>query len=280
IGADEVPYAGDSEPDDDVDVADFAAFAPWWMQTGCDAANAFCNGADIVPDGSIGPPDLMMLTANWLNGFPLDQPFGYWRFDETAGSLAPDVAPHALHGTLTNMDDTDWVLSKAGNGNALEFDGVNDYVEITGFSGVLGGQSRTVCAWIRTNTPGGVIIAWGYAAAGNRWTMTVDSVGHLLLGVGGGAIVGSTPVSDGDWHHVAIVLENDGSPNINEVKLYVDGLPDAPSWNGSDRDINTQAEGDVTIGQYLGASFFEGTIDEVRIYDRALTAEEIAALAP
>ncbi len=78
---------------------------------------------------------------------------------------------------------------------------------------------------------------------------------------------------------VAVVAENDGSPNINEVKLYVDGLPDEPSVNASDRIIDTVTGPDVTIGQYNGAGFFEDTIDEVRIYNRALDADEIDVLA-
>ncbi len=108
----------------------------------------------------------------------------------------------------------------------------------------------------------------------------MDSAGHLRQEVGGGAIVGSTLVGDGEWHHVAVVVENDGSPNINEVRLYVDGLLDDPSFNASDRMIDTLAGPDVTIGQFAGGLlFFEGTIDEVRIYDRPLIAEEIAGLA-
>ncbi len=236
-----------------------------------------------MPDDAqvIDSRDLSVFVQNWQKDVfeTKDATLrGHWGFNDGSGFVCVDDSIYGSDGIKYDMDDSAWVAGKVGS--ALYFDGGEGRVEVNGYYGIGGGTSRTVCAWIRTNTPGRVIIAWGLAAAGNRWTMAVDSAGHLRQEVGGGAIVGSTPVSDGAWHHVAVVLEKDGTPNINEVKLYVDGLPDEPSSNGSDRAIDTLADPDVTIGQYLGARFFQGTIDEVRIYDRALTDEEIAAFVP
>ena len=102
--------------------------------------------------------------------------------------------------------------------------------------------------------------------------------GNLNVQVGGGTIFGTTVITDGNWHHVAAVLENDGSPNLNEVRLYVDGTEEAVP--GTAMVINTILDNEVKIGVFSDtAKYFEGLIDEVRIYSRALTEAEIQALA-
>ncbi len=273
---------GDFDCPDGVEMHDFAILGWAWLSQREDGNwDDRCNLVVINGD-VIDTYDLVVFAENWLKDVyawkDIGQ-MGYWQFDETTGNIAADNSVFERVGMLVNMDDSDWVEGKAGN--ALEFDGVDDFVEITGFAGLLGGQSRTVCAWIKTDTPGRVIIAWGSSGVpGGIWEFATTAAGQLRVGVGGGFIEGTADVCDGAWHHVAVVAENDGSPNINEVRFYVDGLPDEPGLNASNRVIDTQAGPDVTIGQSHGALFFEGTIDEVRIYDRPLSNEEIAALAP
>ncbi len=96
-------------------------------------------------------------------------------------------------------------------------------------------------------------------------------------------MTGSTSVCDGEWHHVAAVLDSDGSPDVSDVMLYVDGLLD-PVGSSKAMEIYTDVYSGRTRGLTIGAwepfgSYFEGVIDEVRIYDRALSDDEIAALA-
>ncbi len=263
----------DADFDDDgvVNMKDFSTLAAYW--------GGKESSVDIAPtllgDGWVGFGDLDILIRFWLGDMSLA---GYWTMDETGGGVLSDSSVYGRQGTLLNMDGAAWVEGKVGNG--LEFDGIDDSVEITGYRGIGGKRSRTCSAWIRTDAPGRVIIVWGASGVpGGVWEFSTTAAGQLRVGVGGGFIEGTADVCDGAWHHVAVVAENDGSPNINEVRLYVDGLPDEPGWNESDRTINTLGGADVSIGQSHGALFFEGTIDEVRIYDRALSAEEIAELA-
>jgi len=128
-----------------------------------------------------------------------------------------------------------------------------------------------------------VIVGWGPEdVAGGRWVFLVEGGGRLRLEVGGGAMVGTAVAADGEWHHVAAVLDNDGTPNVNEVRLYVDGVLDAASSAG-DRTVDTMVWGaspEVGIGAWPGAGrCFEGVMDEVRVYERALSAEEVGVLA-
>ena len=100
-------------------------------------------------------------------------------------------------------------------------------------------------------------------------------------------ITGSTDLRDGQWHHVAVVLENDGSADVSEVVLYVDGVVEVISEVTAGPVDTGNASGeyednDVHIGMFYRESLrapFEGLIDEVRIWDRALSGAEVAELA-
>jgi hypothetical protein len=260
--------------DGQTDLADLAWIAAHWLETGCDAGNNFCSRADIGREGGVGLEDLLILGGNWLEGVP--RLLAHWKLDELSGTVASDSVG-GNDGTL-NGDPT-WQPTGGQIAGALELDGVGDYVEITGFTGVLGSKSRTVCAWIETSTGGGDIVFWGDPRTNrNRWTLYTRGGGELAVGIKMGFVIGTTNVCDGDWHHVAAVFANDGTPDIAETRLYVDGVEETISLSMS-AVPNTLSYLDVLIGSN-GTTHLEGTIDEVRIYDRALTAEEIAALAP
>ena len=108
--------------------------------------------------------------------------------------------------------------------------------------------------------------------------MRIHPSGMLQVQVGGGSIYGSSVLTDGAWHHVAAVLDNDGSPNLNEIKLYVDGTEEAVPITSIA--ICTSYSDVVKIGVYgTTAKYFNGLIDDVRIYDRALSEAEIQVLA-
>ncbi len=235
--------------------------------------------ADIAlpADGIVSLLDFAVLSLEWSG----DGIVAYWKFDETAGAVASDFSVNGYDGTLMNMDDSDWV---AGNtGNALNFDGLDDYVEITGYQGVFSTQARTCAAWINTTATAGSIIAWGNNSSGNKWFLRVHSTGQLRIEVNGGYRISSTIVNDGNWTHVAAVLVDDGSPNVDEVKLYINGTEETV-YTSVSQAISTTSGTNVSIGVALFnypslITPFTGRIDDVRIYDRALSDVEIATLA-
>ncbi|HRS70713.1 MAG TPA: LamG domain-containing protein, partial [Anaerohalosphaeraceae bacterium] len=105
------------------------------------------------------------------------------------------------------------------------------------------------------------------------------------LGVGGGNIFSNRSVNDGQWHHVAAVLQEpaSGPASVQNLRLYIDGQLDAGTYTNPTVEINTGTDCSVRIGVMQkpdGAleSFFGGQIDEVRIYDRALSESEIQSL--
>ncbi len=198
---------------------------------------------------------------------------GWWKLDEWAGTTAVDYSGGDNHGTITG--DPQWVDGYAGG--ALEFDGSEDLVE-TACAGVTGTGSRTVSAWIRTETTG-EIASWGTNSPGQKWIFRVQASngtnGALRIEVNGGYQVGMTDLRDGQWHHVAGVLTDDGTPNVNEIELYVDGEKELISAN-LDEPVDTATSGEVRIGEAPWHDRpFTGLMDDVRIYDKPLTEDEI-----
>lgn len=174
------------------------------------------------------------------------------------------------------------------DGNSLSFDGVDDYVNVPAYKGILGDQSRTCLGWIKTSgsSVNTVIIEWGDSGILQNWTFGILPTGELELYVGGpsgwdfGHCITTVTLADNQWHHVAAVFDN-GDPDDSKEKLYVDGQLqiDIRSFP-----LSTQASNDVMIGASLisgtPANFFNGLIDDICIYNRALTTNEINPQAP
>ncbi len=195
-----------------------------------------------------------------------------WAMEEGEGAYVYDGSGNEKTGTLRNMSQDNWVLARGCGG--LGFDGVNDYVEISGYKGVTGGLSRSCCAWIKTEYANGQIMSWGTLGTGTKWVVRTNGDGSLRAEVQGGAIYGSTYVADGRWHYVAVVLADDGSTDISEAKLYVDGYEDVIGA-ASASPVNTGMD-NVKIGVFTGLSnYYSGQIDNVEIYGRALSSDEI-----
>jgi len=164
--------------------------------------------------------------------------------------------------------------------SALNFDGTNDYVSTT-YPGISGNTERTVEAWIRTTANcvpnnGGrqqIITDWGSMSTGGRSTFCVLWSNSIRFEVGGSGLSGSTPVNDGQWHHLAMTYKP-GVPN--PIKLYIDGQLDV---EGSiTTPVNTLLSTNLQVGMRVdGINHFTGDIDEVRVWDYARSAAQIQA---
>lgn len=202
-------------------------------------------------------------------------PIAHWRFNEHSGGEVRDAAS-GHHGILVNMDAASRV--QGTEGYALKFDGIDDYVEIPGFKGITGQASRTCVAWVKTTDVTKDFLSWGEDSTGGRWVVRINDNGELRAQVLGGYIIGTTKINDGAWHHIAVVLENDGSPQISNARLYVDGRRETRTTS-SNCAVNTGSLDDVRIGLFsVSQRYFRGQIDDVRIYDRALSDDEISAM--
>jgi len=132
-----------------------------------------------------------------------------------------------------------------------------------------------VAAWIKTTSSRGEIISWGTEDYGKMWIFSFIR-GRIGVTPFGGYLYINDVVHDDKWHHVATVVREAELPNLHDdVKLYKDGTPAEihdigllDLWP-----IETGSKLDVRIGRR-----FKGLIDDVRIYDRALSEDEIKAL--
>jgi hypothetical protein len=206
-----------------------------------------------------------------------NDPVAHWPANDAAGITLTDVSGHDFHGTLTNMNAESWTAGKQCGG--LFFDGIDDFVTVDGFNGIAGTQNRTCMAWIKTTRIVGGIVTWGLPQAGQKWNFAVDGRGGFGVEVGSGYISSNSLVADGTWHHVAAVFENDGTPNVSDVRLYLNGRRETP-YTIAPRAIDTSNQQTVSLGCFGNGIdfFFQGQMDEVRVYPRALTDSEILSI--
>ena len=200
---------------------------------------------------------------------------GWWKLDETSGKTAADFSRHKRKGTLMEGLSFDKGSSPGKIGKALKFGGEEGYIKITKYKGVVGTKPRTVTAWIRTTRSRGEVVSWGADDFGKMFIFRFHR-GRLGIIPNGGYYYMNDPVHDDEWHHVAAVIKKAELPNLHDdAVLYKDGVVAEihdigllDLWP-----IDTGSDLDVTIGDG-----FNGLIDDVRIYDRALSDEEMMAL--
>ena len=201
---------------------------------------------------------------------------GYWAFDDGTGTTAKDGSGKNNNGRL--VGGPTWVTGKIGK--ALDFDGVDDYVEVPHNAALIPTTGKaTVSLWInaeRHTGPGGsqwqgILGKGGAPRLYNVYTESVSQSIHFSTGLSGAytGSVGTTQVPLNEWVHVAVVV--DGAH-----LYYFNGQPGGRGGEGAS--VPTGGSAALTIGQTGESNFFLGMIDEVRLYDVALTAAEVTAL--
>ena len=208
-------------------------------------------------------------------------PVSYWKFDEGEGTTAYDSVGNN-DGILTNMDPTNWVVGKIGG--ALDFDGVDDFVDVGDplDDSLDFGTSTdfTISIWFETSSANEQMIV-------NKRTSGTYDAGYEVY-MNGGKIYakiadGSSSVSESttqtfndgiNWHHLVVVYDRD-----DVMTIYVDGLNKASKSISGILDVNTGQAFTIgarnEAGQY---AYFNGKIDDVMIFDRALSPGEIEKL--
>lgn len=213
----------------------------------------------------------------------------HWSMEEGAGFTTADVVGGKT-GTLTNMEAGDWTNVglapiPGGTTQALTFDGTNEEVVATGYKGITGTAARSMTAWVKTNVTNDSIMTWGTNVAGQKWVWRLNdvgangTVGALRLEVNGGYSIGTTVINDGNWHQVTAILPADTAPNATDIRFYVDGQLEAISGELAVA-INTLAGTDVRIGNdpHSPGRFWNGQIDDARIYSHGLSSKEVTLL--
>lgn len=201
---------------------------------------------------------------------------GYWSFEDASGTQVTDGSGNGNTGTLTNMESGDWINGKRGK--ALDFGGTDEYVNIPNHAS-LNPDYITVAAWIKKSTTGtyGQIIDKDTTSGNRVWQFRVKNTDVVQFipfsAASNGDCSGSVVVADGNWHHVV------GTWDGTTIYIYVDGVVDGAgcSFSGS---LRTGQTNPVAIGSlsFAQGNWLVGQVDEARIYNRAISATEVAAL--
>ncbi|MCW1921047.1 putative Ig domain-containing protein [Luteolibacter arcticus] len=201
----------------------------------------------------------------------------WWKLDESSGTNADDTTGRLQDGTVSGA-----AWSSGTFGNALSFDGVDDGVFVGTSAAVLGSGNFSLAAWVKV-TPGSpvgtVIQQRDPGASGHlgEYMVNVNANGTVNFFVYNNDVyqfnlTTTAAVNDGQWHHV--VALRDGTSG----KIFIDGVESA-SGSGT---IQALLSRSVSIGYDHRDSNkrFTGMIDDVRIYERALSPGELDTLSP
>lgn len=208
----------------------------------------------------------------------------WWKLNETSGTTAADASGNGTHGRLRNGPV--WVDGvKEG---ALRLDGRDDYVAISGvYYGLRNNAGVTAALWIRTTNENDQVI---FSFDRNEyWRLEINGAGaeagrigwDVMTDAGQADLGGRVRVDDGQWHHVAGVFDR------GQITIFVDGEVDVTTRMGTTFGTGNPRFGFVGVGSEASSfdgdkapeTYFEGDIDDVRLYTRALASEEIRELA-
>jgi|GEM_PF-2681629 len=222
-----------------------------------------------------GAIDDFRVYNRWLSVAEINDLYGrlaYWKLDETSGSVAVDATEHGHDGTYTNGV----LLNQTGNiDQAVDFDGSDDYVSVADHSSLQIDNAFSMTAWIRAaastnidrmilNKEGEYEVAlssngelkWAIANTDPGWSW--HSTGHL--------------VAIGKWTHVTLTYDN------GTISTYANGvLVDTYLGSGTIGDQYTLLN-ELRLGGRMNnptGKYFDGKLDDVQLFDRALKLEEI-----
>ncbi len=208
---------------------------------------------------------------------------GYWTFDEGSGNYTYDYSGLNNTGTLNGMNTvgnatSGWTSTGCIFGSCLKFDGVDDVVNINNRVGLNPATAISLEIWMKANAIGGAPYFNGrpwYWGQG-YWLSTGNGLFfELQTTVSGDNYLYSTnSLSTNVWYQVVVTY--DSTVASNNAKMYLNGnFDNQGTWNGTIVPF-TAYGGWTNIGYAdYAASRFNGTIDEVKIYNRSLTADEV-----
>ncbi len=201
---------------------------------------------------------------------------GYWKMDENTGTTTADTSGNGNTGTLgTGNSAPGWSPGMYGVG--LSFDGSNDYVSITGFGNSAPTDDITISLWIKTSTKQQSAFMFNPDSNSNRINFHpcyINGITYWDFGdiATGGRLSYSNPshCSSPSWQHYTLV----SSHTDNYMAIYRNGIREA---YGNSHGHFSRTNTDLWIGGIKDYSL-NGSLDEVRIYDRALSPVEVQQL--
>jgi len=233
--------------------------------------------------------DYALTPAQVAYNFNRGAPIAWWKMDECEGTTIHDASGNKHNGTWSgsgggtqttvgtcSSSGTAWGNGSSGKYNgSLNFDSTDDYVDIDSSASHMpsGTSNVSVAAWVKPNvvTSAKSIITYGGTALSSGYGLGVGTVSAKAnISINGTYYSGNTTLTTGQWYHIVGVYDH------NTVKLYVNGKLDASTSLSS----SITASSTLRIGMEPSSSMnYDGIIDDVRIYNYALSADQVKQVA-
>jgi hypothetical protein len=246
------------------------------------------SGFDLHPrnlfdDTPLHEPPCALVPPNLVGWWPLDDGSGSFSIMAFSDNGALDLsnfgsAQPSPVGTTTGLTATAGVVD-----GGIKFDGVDDYVEIANKPKLnFGTGDFSIDAWIKTtqNTGVAVILDKRRGAPFQGYHLfTSDGKLFMQLAVGG------TPhnypsnafIADGNWHHIAVTIDRTSS--TREIRWFIDGIAKTPAIpNPVAGSLDNVFPLRLGVRSFSQGGFWNGTLDELELFNRVLTESEVFAI--
>lgn len=198
----------------------------------------------------------------------------YQAFNWTGGNILVEIISSSNNGAASialAATDIGAAQSLTNNENQYARFFPGNYIVANGYLGVSGSTNRTVEGWIKTEGTEVDVLSWGENSAGKRFTIKVNNDGKVKLEIGNGSVTGDQVVNDGEWHHFAISMTG---ISLTGTSIYIDGNQ-VNNINMNNIVLNTSAYNKVEISRGDWNNYFNGGMDDIRIWDTDLSATTI-----
>ncbi|WP_396144497.1 LamG-like jellyroll fold domain-containing protein [Flavobacterium sp.] len=212
------------------------------------------------------------LSGSLTNGL-----MGYWPFCGNAN----DDSGNGNNGTVNGATLT---TDRFGNTNsAYNFDGVNDYIS-TNYSGILGTNSRSISFWYNSNSNNieeTVFTGYGENNCGAGFACTLFPLNKPAVDNTCSWIKSVNSTTINSWNLYTITYTSSDGSDLTNCKIYINGVLQSTSQNSTLYNINTINGINMVFGSsilFYPNQFFNGKLDDIGIWNRALTQQEITQL--
>lgn len=216
---------------------------------------------------------LLLIACSYLTQaqIPTNGLVGYYPFTGNANDMSGNSANGTVYGATLTTD-------RFGNANsAYSFNGSSNYIEAVSTNLPLGNSTRTISAWIKTNGTwyGRSIVNYGTVSDNLNFFMSCSgtNIGKIQAGEGAAYLIGTSTINTNIWKHVVV------SYDATNWNIYVNGILENSTASSAINTIDSIFRiGRSVITNPSDGYYWLGSLDDIRIYNRLLTSNEMNAL--
>jgi hypothetical protein len=218
-------------------------------------------------------------------------PIAWWKFNECQGTTANDASGNSYTGTITPTSLGNTAAGTCNSGTsthmwddgttgkytaALGFDGTDDYVQVSDTANLrfdLATQDFSLFAWVKRTTTGTEYIISKEDADNDGWRLMFNASNQVVCSEDATDVTSTATITDTNWHHIGCTISRAGNGQV-----YIDGLPTGSAVAMGSDAMATTANVRIGTRSYTSTNYFNGLIDDVRIYNYALTSLQVKTL--